>query len=258
MKPYPTRRQKTQRAYRAYVDLMDTAKWIENELRGPLWTHDLTLLELLYRDGALTLSDVIRKRQVKRQNIMVVVKRLRRRGWVERVDVTLPPVPGSLKKVGRWASVVGLTKPGKRFIGNILPSHSKLVTARYVTREQQENVRFKPLFAQVRRRVLCETARLSRGECSRRARFFHADCEGKHPVLPVAPSLALAVNGADRGVGAAVEGGPEGEGRARKKRPAGVRYGRQPQHQRSADLSIGTAKGKTRPPLTLFAARTRT
>jgi MarR family transcriptional regulator, 2-MHQ and catechol-resistance regulon repressor len=147
MKPYPTQRQKTQRAYRAYVDLIDTAKWIENELRGPLWTHDLTmgefrLLELLYREGALTLSDVIRRRQVKRQNIMVVVKRLRKRGWVERVDVTLPPVPGSQKKVGRWASVVGLTKPGKRFIGNILPTHSKLVKAlmRAIDGRQQETL----------------------------------------------------------------------------------------------------------------------
>jgi len=147
MKPYPTQRQKTQRAYRAYVDLIDTAKWIENELRGPLWTHDLTmgefrLLELLYREGALTLSDVIRKRQVKRQNIMVVVKRLRKRGWVERVDVTLPPVPGSQKKVGRWASVVGLTKPGKRFVGNILPTHSKLVKAlmRAIDGRQQETL----------------------------------------------------------------------------------------------------------------------
>jgi DNA-binding MarR family transcriptional regulator len=134
MKPYPTHRERTQRTYRAYVDLVDTAKWIENELRAPRWSFDLTmgefrLLELFYREGALTMSSVLRKRQIKRQNIMVVVKRLAKRGWIHRVWITLPPVENSRRGVGRRANVVGPSKSGKKFIAEILPNHSKLVKA---------------------------------------------------------------------------------------------------------------------------------
>lgn len=146
-KPPPTHGQRTRRAYRAYVDLVDTGRWMENELRGPLWSHDVTmgefrLLELLYREDALTLSSVISKRQIKRQNLMIVLKRLEKRGWLKRVDVRLPPVPGSRYEVGRWASVVGLTKSGKTFIGNILPTHSKLVKSlmRAIDGREQESL----------------------------------------------------------------------------------------------------------------------
>ncbi len=54
MKPRPTQKEKTQRAFRAYLDLMDTADWLKSELRAPLEAFDLTmpgfrLLEMLYK-----------------------------------------------------------------------------------------------------------------------------------------------------------------------------------------------------------------
>jgi hypothetical protein len=74
MTDYVTPRQKTQRAFRAYMDLLDTADWIKGELRGPLMSFDLAmgefrLLELLYREGALFISDIARKRRLQRQGV---------------------------------------------------------------------------------------------------------------------------------------------------------------------------------------------
>jgi len=144
MTHYPTRRERTQRAFRAYVDLLDTAEWIKGELRGPLASFDLTmgefrLLELLYREGALFVADITRRRRSHRQAVEVMIARLAKRGWTGRRVVTLPPVEferahlakskDGERRAGRRIKVVGLTKSGKRFIGNVLPSHSKVVKA---------------------------------------------------------------------------------------------------------------------------------
>ena len=72
---------------RAYVDLMDTADWIKGELRGPLMSFDLAigefrLLELLYREGAMFIADIARRRGVHRAGVEVTIARLARRGWV--------------------------------------------------------------------------------------------------------------------------------------------------------------------------------
>ncbi|HUA01490.1 MAG TPA: MarR family transcriptional regulator [Candidatus Aquilonibacter sp.] len=147
MKPYPTHKQRTQRAFRAYTDLIDTAEWLKNRLRGPLWSFDLTmgefrLLELLYREKELLISDVLRKRKVRRQNMMVVIRRLIDRGYIRRFQVTLPPVEKSRVGRGRQASAIGLTKSGTKFIGVVLPNHSKLVKAlmRAIDGRQQETL----------------------------------------------------------------------------------------------------------------------
>ena len=63
MRYYPTNREKTGRAVQACLDLIDTAKWLESELRPPLDSFGLTLaefrvLELLNRAGPMTVSDV--------------------------------------------------------------------------------------------------------------------------------------------------------------------------------------------------------
>jgi MarR family transcriptional regulator, 2-MHQ and catechol-resistance regulon repressor len=144
MPHYPTHKEKSKRAFRAYMDLLDTAEWIKGELRGPLASFDLAMgdfriLEMLYREGALFLPDIARKRRSHRQGIDVIVGRLERRGWVRRGIVKLPPVdfershmPVSTRderREGKRVSVAGLTKSGKKFMQNILPNHSKLVHA---------------------------------------------------------------------------------------------------------------------------------
>ncbi len=45
MPHYPTHKEKTRRALRAYVDLIDTGEWFKSELRGPLETFGVTMGE---------------------------------------------------------------------------------------------------------------------------------------------------------------------------------------------------------------------
>jgi MarR family transcriptional regulator, 2-MHQ and catechol-resistance regulon repressor len=142
MRHYPNQREKTQRAFRAYLDLIDAAEWLKGELRVPLESFDLTMgefrvLELLNGEGATNLAELGRKRKAKPQNMHVMVERLRERGWLRRRRVRMAPepyrhskVPRSRRagpRVGTWAVLVSLSKSGKKFMGQVLPRHSKLV-----------------------------------------------------------------------------------------------------------------------------------
>jgi DNA-binding MarR family transcriptional regulator len=144
MPDYPARREKTQRAFRAYTVLIDTADWIKGELRAPLESFDLTMgefrvLEMLNREGALPLKEVAGRRKIKPSNMWRMIKRLEGRGWLRGAIVTLPPVEFERMhraksrrdepRQGQRICVLGLTKSGKKFMGNVLPSHSKLVKA---------------------------------------------------------------------------------------------------------------------------------
>jgi DNA-binding MarR family transcriptional regulator len=144
MSQQPSHKDKTLRAFRAYIELLDAAEWFKNQLRAPLASFDLTmsdfrLLEVLHREGAQFVPDLARKRTAYRQTFDDIVERLEERGWVRRKVVRLPPVefarshrPVSERdepRSGRRVNVVGLTRAGKKFFGNVLPSHSKLVKA---------------------------------------------------------------------------------------------------------------------------------
>ncbi len=143
MSRQPTQKDKTQRAFRTYLDLIDTANWLKREMRAPLDFFDLTfegfrVLEMLYREGALTVPDVGRRTGHKRQNMLVILRRLEEPGWVRQVEVRLPAVEferAHLSKAkredheGRMVHAVGLTGRGKKFIGNVLPRHAKVVKA---------------------------------------------------------------------------------------------------------------------------------
>ena len=123
---------------------MDTADWFKNELRGPLESFDLTMpgfrvLEMLYREGALTVPDVARRRLCTRQNIYFVLEELEKRGWVRQMVVKVPAAAikesrisklrRGIQRDGPRVAVVGLTKRGKEFVGNVLPRHVKVVKA---------------------------------------------------------------------------------------------------------------------------------
>jgi DNA-binding MarR family transcriptional regulator len=157
MERRPTQKEKTQRAFRVYLDLLDTAEWLRGYMRGPLESFDLTmggfrLLELLYREGALTVTMAAEKRGCRRQNIDVLVAQLEERGWVRRMIVTLPPVEfeeshlpkaeRGKRREGRRVAVLGLSRLGKKFIGNLLPKHGKLVKAltRVLDGREQESL----------------------------------------------------------------------------------------------------------------------
>jgi DNA-binding MarR family transcriptional regulator len=153
----PTQKEKTQRAFQAYLDLLDTAEWFKAQMRAPLESFDLTmegfrLLVLLYREGALPIPELARRRGCSRQNMDMLVARLEARRWVGRAIASLPPAEiaenrlpihrrGKERK-GLRVAVAGLTKLGKRFIGEVLPSHSKMVKAlmRAITGHQQKTL----------------------------------------------------------------------------------------------------------------------
>jgi MarR family transcriptional regulator, 2-MHQ and catechol-resistance regulon repressor len=144
MSRQPTHKERTQRAFRAYLDLLDAAERLKAALRGPIKLVDLTLegfrlLEMLDREGALPFADVVRRRAKDRESTKDVIARMEKHGWVRRAIVKLPPVefkqahlPKSRRdepREGRRIAVVGLTGSGKRFIGGVLTRYSKIVKA---------------------------------------------------------------------------------------------------------------------------------
>jgi DNA-binding MarR family transcriptional regulator len=144
MKRRMTQREKTLRAFRTYLDLIDTAEWLKGELRGQLECFDMTfpgfrVMEMLYREGPVGMADAARYRGCDRQNMMVVVARLERKGWVQQELVRLQPMrikrnrlPKALRgkpRAGRRVSWISLTEAGEKFMGIFLPKHAKMVKA---------------------------------------------------------------------------------------------------------------------------------
>ena len=153
----PSYKEKTVRAFQAFLNVMDTADWFKNELRGLLQSFDLKMpgfrvLEMLYREGALTVLDVARRRQCSRQNIDFVIEELEQRGWVRQMVVRAPAasvkesriskLQRGIQREGPRVAVVGLTKKGNEFVGNVLPRHVKVVKAlmRALNGREQESL----------------------------------------------------------------------------------------------------------------------
>jgi DNA-binding MarR family transcriptional regulator len=139
----------------AYLDLIDTADWLRAELHGPLASFGLTmgeyrLLELLKREGALPVPEAARRRKSNLQNMKRMIEHLEERGWVGRVMVALPPVDAQEgdrpkpERGGKWdgrrVSVVALTAPGKKFVREVLPRHTKLVKSLFRALDGREHV----------------------------------------------------------------------------------------------------------------------
>jgi DNA-binding MarR family transcriptional regulator len=142
MSRQPTQRDKTARAFCAYLDLVDAADWIRKELAGPLDFFGLTinefrLLYLLYREGPMPVGDAAKKRECNRQNLHKLIDRAEKWGWVCQKAATLPPAEkreSQLSKAKRGRPrkgyrvvIVSLTPAGKNLIETALPRHAKLV-----------------------------------------------------------------------------------------------------------------------------------
>jgi DNA-binding MarR family transcriptional regulator len=140
----PTQREKTTRAYRAYIDVLDTADWLQRRLWGQLVTFDLTmhgfrLLEMMYREGSVTLAEAAKKMGCSRQNMDALMDRLAERRWVEREIVRLAPafIPETRlkksqrgeKRKGARSAIARLSPLGEQLIGVVLPKHAKAVKA---------------------------------------------------------------------------------------------------------------------------------
>lgn len=144
MSERPTHKEKTQVAFQAYLDLLDAAESFKTHMRAPLESFDLTmrgfrLLLILDREGARPVTELAQRQGCSRQNMDTILAPLEKRRWVGRMMVTLEAAPiresrlpiarRGKRRNGPKIAVVGLTKFGKRFIGEVLPSHSKMVKA---------------------------------------------------------------------------------------------------------------------------------
>jgi DNA-binding MarR family transcriptional regulator len=161
-----SRRGKTLRAYRAYLDLLDTAAHMRIWLRRQLTTYDLTfqgfrMLEMLYREGPILISLAAQKMECSRQNVYVILARLEARGWVVREIWGLPPVERDESRIaiakrdeereGREAGVVArLTRSGAAFIGHVFPNHEKVVKSLMRVLDAREQVTLSRILQKLR------------------------------------------------------------------------------------------------------------
>ncbi len=153
----PMRKMKTLRAFGAYLDLLHAAEWMGGWMRGQLESFDMTMggflvLEMVYRDGAMSKSAIGERLQCTRQNVDAIVERLEESGWVRREVVSLPPAEikeshlakakRGLPREGRRIGLVCLTPLGEKFIGILFPKHAKVVKAlmRVLNGREQETL----------------------------------------------------------------------------------------------------------------------
>lgn len=140
----PRQKEKTSRAWAAYLELVDAADSIRRKLRSPLESFRLTmgefrLLLTLYPNRRISMSEVAEQRVRNRANLRVTFLALERRGLVRRKIVTLPPVETRLSRLpkhkrseprtGRRVGMVSLTQAGAAFIGRVLLGQAKVVKA---------------------------------------------------------------------------------------------------------------------------------
>ena len=152
-KRYVSETGKTSRAFRAYVDLMDTADWLRQEMSGQLWRWDLSLLqfrvlETLYNEGPQHQQELSRKFRCSKQNVASVLKRLKNNGWIRRESASLPRTsetnwvnPKAKKERaagGRRVVNVMLSPEGQRIFPDTFRKHSKVVKARMRALEGRE------------------------------------------------------------------------------------------------------------------------
>lgn len=144
MKGYVTQRQRALLAYDVFEEVLDTAGWLREWMRGPFESVDLTpqgfrLLVLLLREGPTRMMDAAKKLRFRRPNLDAVLRRLEKRGWVRRVIVTLPTEDARAKRsrartLGprrrNWkVGVLVLTPDGRRFLKKAFANNSKVLKA---------------------------------------------------------------------------------------------------------------------------------
>ena len=130
------------RAWGVYLEITETASWMERKLRMPLDAFGLTreelrLLATLYRDGPQTLGDAAEKLGRSRQNMHETIQRAEGFGWVsrgearlaaaERSESKLPKDRRGMARYGHRVMTVSLTPQGEKLIGNVLPKQETIV-----------------------------------------------------------------------------------------------------------------------------------
>ncbi|MGA9144469.1 MAG: MarR family transcriptional regulator [Candidatus Acidiferrales bacterium] len=143
---YISRRERTSRAYVAYMDLVAAAEHLREEMSRQLAMFNLTplqyrVLETLYRYGPQYQPELNERFRCSKQNVARVVKILESGGSVRRSGAPLPPTTTrgwvnpngarSMKRpeTGRRIVLVRLTQGGKDLMKHLFPKHAKVVKA---------------------------------------------------------------------------------------------------------------------------------
>lgn len=157
---------KTLRAFRAYLDLLETTAYMQKEMQSQLEAFDVTMqtiriLEMLYRKGPMAIRLIARQMKCSRQNIKNILRPLRERGWAVLEMATRPPVAKDEsrlpvekrgdKRRGRAVGIVLLTARGKQFIGTFFPKHAKVVKSLMRVLDGREQVTLSRLLLKLRK-----------------------------------------------------------------------------------------------------------
>ena len=154
-KRYISQSGKTSRAFRAYIDLMDTADWLREEMSRQLDSFDLTMpqfrvLETLYNQGPQHQQELSRKFRCSKQNVASVLERLEEMGWIRRKNASLPRTSSA-----RWVNPAGaasedrpargrrivrimLSPEGRKVFAHVFQKHAKVVKAEMRALEGRE------------------------------------------------------------------------------------------------------------------------
>ncbi|HEY6464998.1 MAG TPA: MarR family transcriptional regulator [Candidatus Acidoferrales bacterium] len=127
-------------AFRAFLEILETADWIEQELRPQMQMFGVSIdglrfLEMLHSSGRVTIREAAEKRHCTKQSVANLVETLRERGWVEyEVERVVPgddPEDGArrTRRTGWRVAYIRLSDEGKRFVRSVLPRNMKLVLA---------------------------------------------------------------------------------------------------------------------------------
>ncbi|MGH9688057.1 MAG: MarR family winged helix-turn-helix transcriptional regulator [Candidatus Acidiferrales bacterium] len=135
-------RDKTLRAWGAYLELTETANWMERKLTTALDVFGLTheefrLLVTLYRNGPMTRRDATEKLGRIRRAVHETIRHAEEFGWVIVTERQLPPAEMRESRIpkrhrgkpraGLRVGVVSLTPEGERLIGKVLPKQEAAV-----------------------------------------------------------------------------------------------------------------------------------
>jgi MarR family transcriptional regulator, 2-MHQ and catechol-resistance regulon repressor len=134
-------KEKQRKAWGAYLELTQAARWAEERVRTPLRVFGVTreefrLLALLYHHGPLKLIDAEEKLGRGRESLRGTVRRAEEFGWI-RLGMTrlasrarprrAPNEIPQKSRQGREVGTVELTPQGERLIENLLPKQESIV-----------------------------------------------------------------------------------------------------------------------------------
>ena len=135
-----TQEQRRGMAFQAFLEILETADWIRQELRPQMEMFDVSIdglrfLEMLHSSGRVTIREAAEKRHCTKQSVAKLVETFRGRGWVEyEVERVMPEDEPEderrpARRTGWRVAYIRLSDEGKKFLRSVLPRNMKLVLA---------------------------------------------------------------------------------------------------------------------------------